>query len=67
MSPIGSLLIFQDEDMKQQVEKLLQAPPPAFASPSTKRPLEEEEETRMLGKTPKLINGFKEELLLGTG
>lgn len=56
----------QDEDMKRQVEKLLQAPPPTF-SPGKKRPLEDEDEdaTRLMDKTPKLTNGFKEEVMLG--
>lgn len=62
----GSFHVFQDEDMKQKVEKLLQAPLPTI-TPSKKRPLENEDgdATRLIEKTPKLTNGFKEEVLLG--
>lgn len=51
--------------MKQQVEKLLQAPTP-IPSPSKKRPLEdyeEEDAVRLQEKTPRLPNGLKGELL----
>lgn len=58
----------QDDKMKQEVEKLLQATIPSFTPPSRKRPLQLDEEDTLpapADKTPKLPNGLTRDLLQG--